>query len=171
LSDQSRHDRVSYFIFHSFDSLTLIFRFDVKTEIIKEALLGMDRQVLQREWPGHEGWEMEGGEEEFARDDGPLAPAISYFISRIARAKRNGHSPARYQGHDRTVMEHYEQRKRSQNCIDQDDSVPFVVKLFSSFPAIISKYRDNFRFILVDEFQVSVEGRVLCLGYILYGIQ
>jgi superfamily I DNA/RNA helicase len=52
-------------------------------------------------------------------------------------------------------MEDFERTKNHQCCIDQDDSVPLVVRLFKDFPQILALYQSRYQYLLVDEFQVK----------------
>lgn len=51
------------------------------------------------------------------------------------------------------VIEEYSAKMRDNNAMDFDDLLFYVHKLFSNFPDILEKYRDRFRYILIDEFQ------------------
>ena len=47
----------------------------------------------------------------------------------------------------------YQERLRAANALDFDDILVFTVKLFEEFPEVLAKYRQRFRYILVDEYQ------------------
>ena len=51
------------------------------------------------------------------------------------------------------VIEEYSAKMRENNAMDFDDLLYYVHKLFSSFPEILDKYRERFKYILIDEFQ------------------
>ena len=51
------------------------------------------------------------------------------------------------------VIEEYSAKMRENNAMDFDDLLYYVHKLFSNFPDILEKYRDRFRYVLIDEFQ------------------
>ena len=51
------------------------------------------------------------------------------------------------------VFEDYEMRLAEQNAFDFDDLITKTVELFSSNPAKLKKYQDQFDYILVDEYQ------------------
>lgn len=51
------------------------------------------------------------------------------------------------------VIEGYSARMAESNAMDFDDLLYFVHKLFSQFPEVLDKYRERFRYILIDEFQ------------------
>ena len=51
------------------------------------------------------------------------------------------------------VIEEYSAKMRENNAMDFDDLLYYVHKLFSNFPDILDKYRERFKYILIDEFQ------------------
>ena len=51
------------------------------------------------------------------------------------------------------VIEEYSSKMRENNAMDFDDLLYYVHKLFSNFPEILDKYRERFKYILIDEFQ------------------
>ena len=51
------------------------------------------------------------------------------------------------------VIVEYSAKMRENNAMDFDDLLYYVHKLFSNFPAVLDKYRERFKYILIDEFQ------------------
>lgn len=47
----------------------------------------------------------------------------------------------------------YEDKKRAANAVDFDDIITLTVELFRENPDILDKYRNRFKYILVDEYQ------------------
>ncbi|WP_019679135.1 ATP-dependent helicase, partial [Ruminococcus flavefaciens] len=47
----------------------------------------------------------------------------------------------------------YQERMRAANALDFDDILVFTVELFEQFPEVLEKYRNRFRYIMVDEYQ------------------
>ena len=47
----------------------------------------------------------------------------------------------------------YENKKRAANALDFDDIICLTVSLFQQCPDLLEKFRDKFRYILVDEYQ------------------
>ncbi|MBR6968582.1 MAG: UvrD-helicase domain-containing protein [Ruminococcus sp.] len=47
----------------------------------------------------------------------------------------------------------YQERMKAANALDFDDILVLTVQLFEQFPEILGKYRDRFRYIMVDEYQ------------------
>lgn len=47
----------------------------------------------------------------------------------------------------------YQQKLRANNGMDFDDLIMTTVRIFKDFPAILDKYQEKFRYILVDEYQ------------------
>ena len=51
------------------------------------------------------------------------------------------------------VIQEYSAKMRENNAMDFDDLLYYTHKLFSNFPDILDKYRERFKYILIDEFQ------------------
>ncbi|MCH5151291.1 MAG: UvrD-helicase domain-containing protein [Clostridiales bacterium] len=51
------------------------------------------------------------------------------------------------------VIQEYSAKMTENNAMDFDDLLYYVHKLFSNFPDVLDKYRDRFKYILIDEFQ------------------
>ena len=51
------------------------------------------------------------------------------------------------------VYEHYQELLELQNSLDFDDMLLLVHKLFTEFPEVLAKYRDRYRYLLIDEYQ------------------
>ena len=47
----------------------------------------------------------------------------------------------------------YQQKLKEQNAFDFDDLIMQTVKLFRTFPEVLEKYQNFFRYIMVDEYQ------------------
>ena len=47
----------------------------------------------------------------------------------------------------------YEEKKRAANAVDFDDIICLTVELFKTNPDVLEKYRNRFKYILVDEYQ------------------
>ncbi|CAN5248887.1 DNA helicase PcrA [soil metagenome] len=55
--------------------------------------------------------------------------------------------------HAADTYEHYQRALRDANAFDFDDLLVKPVELFRSHPQVVERYRERFRFILVDEYQ------------------
>jgi DNA helicase II / ATP-dependent DNA helicase PcrA len=51
------------------------------------------------------------------------------------------------------VREHYTKKKLETNCADFDDLLTLTLKMFKENPDLLERYRRQFQFILVDEYQ------------------
>lgn len=51
------------------------------------------------------------------------------------------------------VYEVYQKKLRANNGLDFDDLIMTTVKLFKECPAVLEKYQERFRYILIDEYQ------------------
>jgi DNA helicase-2/ATP-dependent DNA helicase PcrA len=51
------------------------------------------------------------------------------------------------------VYQVYQKKLRSNNGLDFDDLIMYTVNLFREFPAVLDKYQERFRYILIDEYQ------------------
>lgn len=47
----------------------------------------------------------------------------------------------------------YQQNLKSNNSVDFDDIILLVVKIFKKYPEILEKYQEQYKFILIDEYQ------------------
>ncbi len=85
----------------------------------------------------------------------------AFFLSRISSAKDELISPAKYSEMFKDFLgkmvgpayELYQKKLTRNNAVDFDDLIYKVVKLFSTNEDILARYQDQFRYILVDEFQ------------------
>lgn len=61
------------------------------------------------------------------------------------------------------IYKKYQQILKNQNMVDFDDLLLFVVQIWEEFPDVLKKYQEQYRFILVDEYQDtnSVQSRLL----------
>jgi|LSQX01.2.fsa_nt_gb DNA helicase-2/ATP-dependent DNA helicase PcrA len=62
--------------------------------------------------------------------------ATDYFTNTVARVYRQ-----------------YQERLRRQNALDFDDLLFYVVKLFREHEAVLGRYQEKFKYILIDEYQ------------------
>jgi DNA helicase II / ATP-dependent DNA helicase PcrA len=82
-------------------------------------------------------------------------------LNAISGAKTELVTPAEYQKYaseyfSRTVSKvyyEYQKQLRRNKALDFDDLLLEVVRLFKQSPAVLAKYQDYFRYILVDEYQ------------------
>ncbi len=91
----------------------------------------------------------------------PSAWAPRSLASRISMAKNKGVHDAselplsgRYQ--DQVFQEafaRYAQGMRERNAVDFDDLLLLTVRLFTSQPDLLERYREQFRYVLIDEYQ------------------
>lgn len=51
------------------------------------------------------------------------------------------------------VYERYQKELKTTNALDFDDMIRLTVKLFQEHPKVLEKYQDQFRYIMVDEYQ------------------
>ena len=51
------------------------------------------------------------------------------------------------------VYDYYQKRLKAANALDFDDIIIFTVRIFQQFPDVLEKYRNRFRYIMVDEYQ------------------
>lgn len=51
------------------------------------------------------------------------------------------------------IIDEYSAKMKENNALDFDDLLFYVYKLFSNFPDVLEKYRERYKYILIDEFQ------------------
>ena len=59
------------------------------------------------------------------------------------------------------VYEKYEQKLKQNNSVDFDDLLILPIILFKDNPAILEKYQDRFKYILIDEYQDTNEAQYI----------
>ena len=67
------------------------------------------------------------------------------------------------------VYEFYQKRLKAANALDFDDIIVLTVKLFQQFPDILEKYRNRFRYIMVDEYQDTNNSQFLLVSLLSAG--
>jgi len=98
----------------------------------------------------------------------PFNP-INDFIRFVSRCKDELIAPEEYIRYADTITESKEDKKRQKeiarvyieyqrrmekaDCLDFGDLIRVTIKLFRERPSVLSKYKDQFHYILVDEFQ------------------
>ncbi len=92
-------------------------------------------------------------------DDRTFTP--NYVLSVISDAKEKGISPESFTAEASSQKQRllgrmyaqYEKVLRKNNALDFDDMICRTVKMFGEHPDILEKYRDRFRYVMVDEYQ------------------
>lgn len=51
------------------------------------------------------------------------------------------------------IIDEYSAKMKENNALDFDDLLYYVHKLFANFPDVLEKYRERYKYILIDEFQ------------------
>ena len=84
------------------------------------------------------------------------------FRSEIDRAKNRLLDPlevedlasrGHFRPHTARVYTAYQQRLRAAQAVDFNDLIGLVVTLFTEHPAVLERYQDRFRYLLIDEYQ------------------
>ena len=83
-------------------------------------------------------------------------------LSALSQVKNQGRSVSDYlledpedflDGKIRACIRLYEEKLKQNNALDFDDLLLRCKELFEKFPAVLEKYQERFRYILVDEYQ------------------
>jgi DNA helicase II / ATP-dependent DNA helicase PcrA len=88
-------------------------------------------------------------------------PSLEQTLSKIAYAKSRGLSPDEIASdnpnwHDAfscTLFDRMKSCMRAYNAVDFDSLLTLTVELFQTYPAILARYQEQFRYILIDEYQ------------------
>jgi DNA helicase II / ATP-dependent DNA helicase PcrA len=91
----------------------------------------------------------------------PKNVAPRRMLSRISAAKSMLLSPAEFEAATETyddeiiarVYREYQRWLRKANAVDFDDLLGLPIRLFDEAPGLLERYRERFRYILVDEYQ------------------
>ena len=67
----------------------------------------------------------------------------------------------------RDIYTRYWERCRQAGAMDFDDLLVYTYILFRDFPDVLAHYRDQFRYVLVDEYQDTNYARILTTSFIL----
>ena len=83
-----------------------------------------------------------------------------YVRSLISEAKNSSEDPEHYlsetadtSGKMIEIYREYQKRLAAANALDFDDLLIYTVELFKTVPDVLEKYRRQFRYVLVDEYQ------------------
>ncbi len=80
--------------------------------------------------------------------------AISRFKNELGDADAYAEQADNYyQRNLARIFRAYQERLRANNAMDFDDLLLLLVKLFHDYPEVLARYRRQFRYILVDEYQ------------------
>lgn len=88
-------------------------------------------------------------------------PSLDSTLAKIAHAKTRGHfsdesSSEKSTWHDQFSKELFERLQvcmRSYNAVDFDSLLSLTVELFERFPAVLARYQERYRYIMIDEYQ------------------
>ena len=69
------------------------------------------------------------------------------------------------------VYSYYQKRLKAANALDFDDIIIFTVKIFQQYPDVLEKYRNRFRYIMVDEYQDTNNSQFLLVSLLAGGHQ
>lgn len=94
------------------------------------------------------------------------------ILAAISKAKNELMSPEQFnlQAHgyyEEVVAKSYalyQQRLKENNGLDFDDIISFTVEIFKNFPHILEKYQNQFRYIMVDEYQDTNRAQYLLIN-------
>lgn len=82
-----------------------------------------------------------------------MKPSNKWIDWKKAEALINDTIPEEKRAQVALVYEKYQERLRLNNAIDFDDLILHTIALFMQYPAILDRYQEKFRYILVDEYQ------------------
>ena len=69
------------------------------------------------------------------------------------------------------VYSYYQKRLKAANALDFDDIIIFTVKIFQQHPDVLEKYRNRFRYIMLDEYQDTNNSQFLLVSLLAGGHQ
>jgi len=61
------------------------------------------------------------------------------------------------------LYENYERRLRASNAMDFDDLLVRTIDLFEKFPDVLARYREQFRYVMIDEYQDTNRAQYLAV--------
>ena len=79
------------------------------------------------------------------------------YLSKISRLKDSGKTSINFDDVNlpklREVFQNYQQRLRAMNSTDFGDLLTLNIEIFKNSPEILAQYQNQFRYVLVDEYQ------------------
>ncbi|HCW73801.1 MAG TPA: DNA helicase PcrA [Clostridiaceae bacterium] len=82
---------------------------------------------------------------------GQISNAKNLLIEPMAYKKKNEYHFRLNKIADAYIL--YQKKLKQNNALDFDDIIMKTVELFEKFPEVLEKYREKFRYVLVDEYQ------------------
>ena len=82
---------------------------------------------------------------------GQISTAKNLLIEPMAYKKKNEYHFSLNKIADAYIL--YQKKLKQNNALDFDDIIMKTVELFEEFPEVLEKYREKFRYVLVDEYQ------------------
>lgn len=95
-----------------------------------------------------------------------------YSISKSKENDRTAKDELLDAGRDRLqiniarVYESYQQKLKNANALDFDDIIMLTNRLFGTFPEVLERYREQFQYILVDEYQDTNPSQSRLVAYL-----
>ena len=92
---------------------------------------------------------------------------ISYFKNKLIKpeeAKKKAHLVIEKTYAD--IYKNYQKALAKNNAVDFDDLLLLPIELFEKHPAILEKYRENWQYILVDEYQDTNKPQFMLVKYL-----
>ncbi len=83
-------------------------------------------------------------------------PSIEGVIEKLTFAKNRALSSAELTSYDaftKKLFERLQTCMRAYNAVDFDNLLTLMVRLFEEFPDVVKKYQQQFRYIMIDEYQ------------------
>ncbi len=150
LIDDSAARQVTLSTFHSFCMQVL--REDISYLGYTPAFSLYDEQDVQRL--------MNAIVRDILKHEGEL-PSLAPTIAAIRQAKYRGIGSESIKGtasdwHDAFTREVYERLQasmRAYNAVDFDHLLSLTVELFEKFPAVLERYQERYRYLMIDEYQ------------------
>ena len=84
---------------------------------------------------------------------GKISGLKNNLVSPEEFREKNSESSNAYDANVIMIYELYQQKLQANNALDFDDLIFETVKLFKNYPDVLEKYRERFKYILVDEYQ------------------
>ncbi|MDD5396966.1 MAG: UvrD-helicase domain-containing protein [Candidatus Moranbacteria bacterium] len=99
------------------------------------------------------------------------------LLAAISKAKNELMSPQQFKNQANGYYEEiaakvyisYQARLKENNGLDFDDIIMFTVELFKNFPEVLKKYQNQFRYIMVDEYQDTNRAQYLLINLLASG--
>lgn len=80
-------------------------------------------------------------------------PSLQGTLDELATQKNKADESFAFTPFTKKLAQKLKKAMRAHNAVDLDSLIPLTLELFQEYPDILGKYQENFRYIMIDEYQ------------------